>query len=99
MIRDATRAGKLENKLEVRLGGYMNRSKVLSKQIGEAFEEYEAAQIEYNSFLNLQAAEKSALPRRIEALEYEISQLASRERNLQQKYKDLEDEKMSFMAH
>jgi pre-mRNA-splicing factor CDC5/CEF1 len=98
MIRDATRAGKLENKLEVRLGGYMNRSKLLSKQILEAYEEYEAAQIEYNSFLNLQIAEKAALPRRIESLEYEISKLASREKDLQQKYKDLNDEKMTLAA-
>ncbi|KAG1397935.1 hypothetical protein G6F60_008691 [Rhizopus arrhizus] len=98
MIRDATRAGKLENKLEVRLGGYMNRSKLLSKQILEAYEEYEAAQIEYNSFLNLQVAEKAALPRRIESLEYEISKLASRERDLQQRYKDLNDEKMALAA-
>ncbi|KAI9264795.1 pre-mRNA splicing factor component-domain-containing protein [Sporodiniella umbellata] len=98
MIRDATRAGKLENKLEVRLGGYMNRSKTLTRQIIEASDEYEAAQIEYNSFVALQAMEKSTLPRRIDSLEYEINQLSSRERSLQQKYKDLEDEKMSLMA-
>lgn len=93
MIRDATRAGKLENKLDVRLGGYMNRSKTLSEQITEAYEEFEATQIEYQSFVNLQIAEKGAIPRRIEALEEEVFKLASRERDLQQKYKDLSDEK------
>ncbi|CAO3607013.1 unnamed protein product [Mucor hiemalis] len=96
MIRDATRAGKLESKLDVRLGGYMNRSKTLSQQISDAFEEFEASQIEYQSFVNLQLAEKSAIPRRIEALEYEVDKLARRERELQDKYKDLNDEKMAL---
>ncbi|RCH85330.1 Pre-mRNA-splicing factor cef1 [Rhizopus stolonifer] len=98
MIRDATKAGKLENKLDVRLGGYMNRSKVLSQQIMDAFEAYEAVQIEYQSFINLQIAEKAAIPRRIEALEDEVYKLATRERDLQQKYKDLTDEKMALLA-
>lgn len=96
MIRDATRAGKLENKLDVRLGGYMSRSKVLSQQIIDAFEEFEAAQVEYHSFVNLQIAEKTAIPRRIESLEDEVFKLATRERDLQQKYKDLSDEKMAL---
>ncbi|RCH89604.1 Pre-mRNA-splicing factor cef1 [Rhizopus azygosporus] len=98
MIRDATRAGKLENKLEVRLGGYMNRSKMLSKQIVEAFEEYEAAQLEYNSFLNLQNAERAVIPRRIEALEYEVNKLVNREKELQERYKNLSDEKMELLV-
>ncbi len=96
MIRDATRAGKLENKLDVRLGGYMSRSKALSQQIIDAFEEFEAAQVEYQSFVNLQIAEKSAIPRRIESLEDEVHKLARRERDLQEKYKDLNDEKMAL---
>jgi pre-mRNA-splicing factor CDC5/CEF1 len=98
MIKDATRAGKLENKLDVRLGGYMNRSKTLSQQITEAYEEFEATQIEYQSFINLQIAEKVAIPRRIEALEEEVYKLASRERDLQEKYKDLCDEKMALCS-
>ncbi|CEP07383.1 hypothetical protein [Parasitella parasitica] len=97
MIRDATKAGKLENKLDIRLGGYLTRSKTLSQQIIESHEELEAAQIEYQSFVNLQIAEKSAIPRRIESLEEEIRKLASRERDLQQKYKELSDEKMTLV--
>ncbi|KAI8977609.1 pre-mRNA splicing factor component-domain-containing protein [Mycotypha africana] len=96
MVRDATKAGKLENKLDVRLGGYMARSKTLSQQLIDAFEEYEAAQVEYQSFVNLQIAEKAAIPRRVEALEEEVYKLASRERELQQKYKDLYDEKVAL---
>lgn len=75
MIKDATKAGKLEEKLEVRLGGYMKRSEALSQQIVDAYEEYQATLIEYQSFLNLQIAEKSAIPRRIQALEEEIKKV------------------------
>jgi pre-mRNA-splicing factor CDC5/CEF1 len=96
MIKDATRAGKLENKLDVRLAGYMSRSKALSQQIVDTFDEFEAAQVEYQSFVSLQIAEKSAIPRRIEALEDEVDKLARRERDLQEKYKDLSHEKMAL---
>ncbi|KAI9472091.1 MAG: pre-mRNA splicing factor component-domain-containing protein [Benjaminiella poitrasii] len=98
MIRDATRAGKLENKLDVRLGGYMQRSKTLSAQILEAYEAYEAAQIEYESFVNLQMAERVAIPRRLEALQEEVYKLSSQEQDLQERYKQLSDEKMALLS-
>ncbi|KAL0085655.1 Homeodomain-like DNA binding domain-containing transcription factor [Phycomyces blakesleeanus] len=98
MIRDATRAGKLEKKLDLRLGGYMARSAALSQQIMDAFDEFESAKIEYQSFLNLQLAEKVAIPRRIGALEDEVHKLAQRERELQQKYKELSDEKSMYLS-
>ncbi|CAO3627158.1 unnamed protein product [Cunninghamella echinulata] len=97
MIRDATKAGKLEKKLEVRLGGYMTRSKTLSQQILDAYEELEAAKVEYESFLNLQMTEKVAIPRRIQSLEDEVHKLAERERDLQEKYKRLSEEKSQIM--
>lgn len=96
MIRDANKAGKLEEKLEVRLKGYMTRSENLSQQITDAYDEYEATLIEYQSFVNLQIAEKAAIPRRIEALEDEVRKLAARENDLQQKYKDLTEEKIAL---
>ncbi|KAG0167372.1 Pre-mRNA-splicing factor cef1 [Apophysomyces sp. BC1034] len=98
MIRDATRAGKLEKKLEVRLGGYMARSKTLTQQIMNAFDEFEAAKIEYESFANLEIAEKAAIPSRIGALEEEVNGLARRERELQQKYKELSEEKSCYIS-
>ncbi|KAI9023520.1 pre-mRNA splicing factor component-domain-containing protein [Phycomyces nitens] len=98
MIRDATRAGKLEKKLDLRLGGYMALSASLSQQILDAFDEFESAKIEHQSFLNLQLAEKVAIPRRIGALEDEVHKLAQRERDLQQKYKELSDEKSMYLS-
>ncbi|KAI8995039.1 pre-mRNA splicing factor component-domain-containing protein [Pilobolus umbonatus] len=98
MIRDATRAGKMESRLDIRLGGYMTRSKTLSQQIIDAYEEYEASQIEYQSFLNLKIAEEAAIPRRIDSLEEEVNRLARRERELQDKYKELTGEKIALCA-
>lgn len=97
MIRDATKAGKLEKKLEVRLGGYMARSRTLSQQILDAYEELEAAKVEYESFLNLQMTEKVAIPRRIQSLQDEVYKLAEREHGLQQKYKLLSEEKSQLI--
>ncbi|KAI8072961.1 pre-mRNA splicing factor component-domain-containing protein [Gongronella butleri] len=97
MIRDATKAGKLEKKLDVRLGGYMARSGALTQQIADAFEELESAQLEYNSFLTLQVIERAATPRRIAALEDEVHRLAQTERELQQKYRDLDLEKTTHL--
>jgi pre-mRNA-splicing factor CDC5/CEF1 len=62
----------------------------------DAFEELESAQVEYQSFVSLQIAEKSAIPRRIDSLEEEILKLSRRERDLQDKYRDLSNEKMEL---
>ncbi|ORX50819.1 hypothetical protein DM01DRAFT_1307846 [Hesseltinella vesiculosa] len=98
MIRDATKAGKLEKKMDIRLGGYMSRSDTLCSQIVDAFEELESAKLEYNSFVILQMNERAATPRRVQALEDEVTKLAQRERELQQKYKELDVEKSHFLA-
>lgn len=96
--RDEAQADKLEKKLNVRLGGYMARSEALMKQIAEAYEEYESSQIEYESFVNLQIAEKAAIPGRVDALQLEVDRLARRENELQRKYKELTDVKETLLA-
>ncbi|KAI9321908.1 pre-mRNA splicing factor component-domain-containing protein [Dichotomocladium elegans] len=97
MIRDATQAGKLEKKLEVRLGGYMNRSEKLIQQIVEAADELEAARIEYNSFVTLQMSEKAAIPARVDHLQAEVDRLSERERSQQIKYKELTERKLEYL--
>lgn len=97
MIRDATQAGKLEKKLEVRLGGYMNRSDKLTQQIIEAADELEAVRIEYNSFVTLQMSEKAAIPARVDQAQSEVDRLVERERSMQQKYKELSDLKSHYL--
>lgn len=93
MTQDATRAAKMEKKLNVVLGGYQARSQVLKKQILEAFDELESANTEYQSFASLQISESEAIPRRMEALQREVQFLSSKERTLQDKYKFLSEQK------
>ncbi|KAG2181700.1 hypothetical protein INT44_008515 [Umbelopsis vinacea] len=93
MAQDATRAAKIEKKLNVVLGGYQARSQVLRKQIVEAFDELESAETEFQSFTNLRISETEAIPRRREALQSEVQFLKSKERTLQDKYKVLAEQK------
>ncbi|CAG8522617.1 11511_t:CDS:10 [Acaulospora morrowiae] len=93
MVKDATRAAKLEKKLNVTLGGYLNRSRALSKKIVETFEDLEQAKIELDSFQSLNTSEKEAIPKRIESLRGEFDHLVGRERELQQRYSNLSNEK------
>ncbi|KAG2177170.1 hypothetical protein INT43_007827 [Umbelopsis isabellina] len=93
MTQDATRAAKIEKKLNIVLGGYQARSQTLQKQILETFEQLESAESEHQSFINLQISEAAAIPRRIEALQKEVHFLTSKERTLQDKYKALATQK------
>lgn len=93
MTQDATRAAKIEKKLNIVLGGYQARSQTLQKQILETFEQLESAESEHQSFINLQISEAAAIPRRVEALQKEVHFLTSKERTLQDKYKALATQK------
>ncbi|CAG8506804.1 4942_t:CDS:10 [Acaulospora colombiana] len=93
MVKDATRAAKLEKKLNITLGGYLSRSRALSKKILETFEDVEQAKIELESFRSLNSSEKVAIPKRIESLQGEFDHLVRREHELQQRYSTLSTEK------
>ncbi|OZJ03547.1 hypothetical protein BZG36_04168 [Bifiguratus adelaidae] len=90
---DAQKAAKLEKRLTITLGGYQNRSKNLAEQIKAAYEELEEARQEYQDFERLQMMEKAAVPLRLESLQREVDNLTRRENELQQRYKDLAEEK------
>ncbi|KAI9264979.1 pre-mRNA splicing factor component-domain-containing protein [Phascolomyces articulosus] len=98
MIRQAAEAGKLEKKLDIRLGGYMGRSTALMNQINEAYEELETTMDEYVNYTNLQAMESAAVRVRVDNAEIEVDRLQSRNNMLQQKYKDLSNEKQDLIA-
>ncbi|KAG2222817.1 hypothetical protein INT45_011627 [Circinella minor] len=98
MIRQAAEAGKLEKKLDVRLGGYMNRSNTLMNQINDAYDELETVMDEYVNYTNLQAMESAAVRIRVDNAEIEVNRLESRNNSLQQKYKDLSNEKQDLIA-
>ncbi|PVZ99466.1 hypothetical protein BB558_004410 [Smittium angustum] len=91
MVKDATKATKMEKKQNILLGGYLERSKVLSKKIMESFKELEDSKLAQNSFRFLQACEQTSIPIRIQTLQEQVGRLGIIENDLQQKYKDLFD--------
>ncbi|KAL1920909.1 uncharacterized protein VTP21DRAFT_11544 [Calcarisporiella thermophila] len=89
MGRDSKRAEKIENKLNIVHGGYIARSKTIRENLAQAIADLDEARIEYESFRMLAAAEKEAIPRRIEGIRGELDRLSKRELELQQRYADL----------
>ncbi|CAG8550703.1 11140_t:CDS:10 [Ambispora leptoticha] len=97
MIKEATKAAKIEKKLNTTLGGYISRSQSLSKKINETFEQLEQAKVELNSFKSLRISEKESIPLRIEKLQSEVDHLVRRESELQKKYAHLSIEKQAIL--
>ncbi|RIB11083.1 pre-mRNA splicing factor component-domain-containing protein [Gigaspora rosea] len=96
MIKEATKATKLEKKLNIILGGYAARSQTLSKNVTETFDEIEQAKIELDSFQSLSISEEEAIPKRIQSLQNEVDYLIKRESELQQRYSSLSTERQDI---
>ncbi|CAG8693248.1 24778_t:CDS:10 [Gigaspora margarita] len=88
MIKEATKATKLEKKLNIILGGYAN--------VSETFDEIEQAKIELDSFQSLSISEEEAIPKRIQSLQNEVDYLIKRESELQQRYSSLSTERQDI---
>lgn len=66
MAREAKRAAKMEKRLRILTGGYQSRSQALLKQLHDAYEQIDQANLELSTFKFLQDQEKAALPRRVQ---------------------------------
>ncbi|KAG0201101.1 Pre-mRNA-splicing factor cef1 [Mortierella sp. NVP41] len=97
MTKQATKAGKLEKRLGVTLGGYQARSQTLSTQLLASHEELLSSELELASFRNLRIMEEAAVSTRMEALNKEVAQLSSRESFLQQKWDGLNRERQDMV--
>ena len=93
MSMNANKGAKMEKKLGKLLGGYQVRSEVLSKRISEAFAELQKAGVDIESFSRLSVNEHAVGPRRIESLREEVERLEIRERMLQLRYKELDEDR------
>ncbi|KAI8057057.1 pre-mRNA splicing factor component-domain-containing protein [Syncephalis plumigaleata] len=93
MMKEASRAAKVEKKLNITLGGYQARSRALRKQVSETHKELDQVSLELASFDALRLSETGAIPRRIEQLQEEVDMLAKRETTLQQRYASLARER------
>merc|ERR1719309_266920 len=90
MTREAKNAAKLEKKLKVLLGGYQSRSQGLVKQMNDLNDQLEAANLEMATFTMLQQHETYAIPKRLEGLTEDVARQESRERELQQRFAELQ---------
>lgn len=98
MAKEAQKAAKSEKKLGVTLGGYQVRSRALTKQIVDGFEDLQRTQIEYESFSLLRANEAATGPVRVSALKEEVEKLERREQMLQGRYAELDSERQEVEA-
>ena len=89
MAREAKKAGKMEKKLRVLLGGYHSRSQALVKQLQDLQDQLEQASVEKETFEGLSKHETAAIPRRLQHLLEDVERQKKRESELQKKYQDL----------
>lgn len=87
MEREAKRARKLENKLNVLLGGLTQRHDRLLDEISSVGQGLSHAAISLNCFLTLHESEQRAAPERIEALQELVNAQVAREAGLQERYR------------
>lgn len=98
MTKNAAKAAKMEKKLGVTLGGYQARSKVLTKRITDAFDNLRKTHVDFVSFSRLSINEAAAGPRRVASLQEEVERLEIRERMLQGRYQELDEDRRDIRA-
>ncbi|KAF8527061.1 Cc.Cdc5 protein [Gautieria morchelliformis] len=91
MAKEASRASKIEKKLNLVLGGFQMRASALAKRATDAFAELQRTEIDLESFARLHVNESATAPRRVEALKEEVENLERKERTLQARYQELQE--------
>jgi len=92
LTKDATQGNKLEKKLSLLLGGYMNRERMLIQKIQEASAAIVQSKLDLDCFKTLRISESDAIPRRLESLRNEAEFVEKREREAQEIYRRMREE-------
>merc|ERR1719356_102114 len=87
--KDGKRAKKLEDKLNLVLGGYMGKVKQSISKLGTLSEECETAGVEADVFRTLRAREEKAIASRADELRELVDREKARNAKLQTRYKEL----------
>ncbi|CAG7835852.1 unnamed protein product [Allacma fusca] len=90
MQREAKRAAKIEKKLKILTGGYQMRAQTLLKQFQEGSDTNDRINMEHLTFEYLRDLESVAVPRRIGALETDVDLQKEKEKQLQQRFSNLQ---------
>ncbi|ALC44059.1 CG6905 [Drosophila busckii] len=96
MAKEAKRCGKIEKKLKILTGGYQARALVLMKQLQETYAQIEQNSVSLSTFKFLSLQEAVAVPRRLDALQEDVRRQMEREKELQQRYADLAQQRDSL---
>jgi len=92
MEKEAKKLSKVEQKVTIRMQGYIERSKKLLAGIEEGTEEVDTWKLELACFKRLHGLEKKAVVKRLAVLEKQMLVAEERERVLQETYANLVDE-------
>jgi len=98
MIAEATKASKAEKKLAKQLGGYQAINAQHRKGLVETIEDVHTTHRELETFLMLKSMEEAGAPGRLEKKREEVVTLEKRERDLQARYAELNDERRERLA-
>ncbi|WWC58257.1 pre-mRNA-splicing factor CEF1 [Kwoniella dejecticola CBS 10117] len=93
IINEATKASKAEKKLGKQLGGYQVINSKHKKQITDLMEEIQQSQRDLETFTMLRTLEEASAPARLEKIKEEVEVLERKERDLQARYAELNDER------
>ncbi|KAJ3184039.1 CDC5 cell division cycle 5-like protein [Gaertneriomyces sp. JEL0708] len=92
----AARAQKLEKKLGVILGGHQTRSVTLRRDLASNYREWTDKDVERETFRSLRRLEERGAEQRIALLEKEVRELQLKERDVQDRYGELQEEKATL---
>jgi pre-mRNA-splicing factor CDC5/CEF1 len=98
MVAEAQKAAKLEKKVVKQLGGYQAINAKAKQGIIDTINEIHQTKRELETFLMLKAMEEAAAPGRLEQKREEVERLERRERDLQARYAELNDERRERVA-
>ncbi|WVF66189.1 pre-mRNA-splicing factor CEF1 [Kwoniella sp. CBS 6097] len=98
VVAEATKASKAEKKLAKQLGGYQVLNAKAKKSILDVMEEIQQAQRDLETFTMLRTIEEAGAPARVEKIREEVAVLERRERDLQSRYAELNDERREKTA-
>jgi len=99
LLTDAQAANKLEKKLQVHLGGYIAREKLLAAKIVDATAAVWDTRRDLHVFRTLQVHEEGGVARRLERLREEVGYLEKRERDAQEVYRRRREELVGLVGN
>jgi len=98
LAKETKKAQKLENVIQILIGGYQDRGKNLRQSLENTFSQYEDNSSDLDCFQMLEKYENVAIPNRIHALQGQVEVHKALEKSLQARYANLLAEKESLQV-